>query len=299
MRNKVELLRSIEYTKEDLKNIQNLEDIDTFTDKDIEFMEEFKKIYEFGLNQLELFINKLIDEGKDLDVYSINYYMDVLLNGPLGSYVRTLSKDKTYFKNHPDSLGILGNKLKTIQNTTILIGYDDELGCPVDVYNKLPLTLQNNLKNAVKNVESVFKSCFSSSTIVDNTLPLVDKKPQERYFEESKGTWVFSAHGNYGVRDSYFYKVIDDISESIFEKIKNYLGEETFRLYRDAKEYNPFDDKNDSTSKNWKVKREEGTSDLMGNTFDSDDKRKASLKVSTNGSDKEYQLNTVVGQLGI
>ena len=45
MRNRVEILRSIEFTSLDLNNILNLSDIDSFSLKDEEFMEEFKKIY--------------------------------------------------------------------------------------------------------------------------------------------------------------------------------------------------------------------------------------------------------------
>ena len=57
MRNKIEILRSILFTKEDLVNYKNIDD--KFSKVEIEFMVEFKKIYELGLNQLEKFINKL------------------------------------------------------------------------------------------------------------------------------------------------------------------------------------------------------------------------------------------------
>ena len=57
MRNRVEILRAIEFTKDDLDNISNLDDLVSFSDKEKEFMESFKKVYELGLNQLELFIN--------------------------------------------------------------------------------------------------------------------------------------------------------------------------------------------------------------------------------------------------
>ena len=57
MRNKIEILRSILFTKEDLVNYKNIDD--QFSKVEIEFMIEFKKIYELGLNQLEKFINKL------------------------------------------------------------------------------------------------------------------------------------------------------------------------------------------------------------------------------------------------
>ena len=84
MRNRVEILRAIEFTKKDLEDITNLDELVQFSDKDKEFMEEFKKVYELGLNQLELFINKLDKEGSELDEYSIQYYVSQLLTGPLG-----------------------------------------------------------------------------------------------------------------------------------------------------------------------------------------------------------------------
>ena len=305
MRNRVEILRAIEYTKDDLSNISNLDDIDVFTDKDKEFMEEFKKIYELGLNQLEKFINKLFDEGKELDEYSIQYYCNVLLNGPLGQYVRKLTKDKTYFKNHPDSLGYLGNKLRSTANTVILDGYDIPLGCSVDIYNKLPLTLQTNLKNATQNVETVFRSCMHSSTVIDNTLPLVDKRPEKRYKQENLGTWQYEAHGSFNVKDAGFYLILDSISSKIFDKIKEYLGDETFRLYKDSKQFNPFDDMNDSTSKNWIVNRVEQKGetsetiklDILGEIYDSDEKRAKELKTISPLSDKIYNLNNIDDQL--
>ena len=44
MRNKIEILRSILFTKEDLVNYKNIDD--QFSKVEIEFMIEFKKIYE-------------------------------------------------------------------------------------------------------------------------------------------------------------------------------------------------------------------------------------------------------------
>lgn len=305
MRNKVELLRAIEYTIIDLESISNLDEIAAFTDKDKEFMEAFKKIYEFGLKQLEFFINKLHDEGKDLDTYSIQYYVNVLLNGPLGNFARSLSKDKLYFVNTPDAMGALGNKLKSSQNTTVLTGTDNPLGCSVDIYNKMPLFLQDVLTKSVEQTEEVFKSSLRSSTEVDNTKPIVDKRNQQRYDEEPTGQWVTRPNGNYLVKDSYYYKVLDNVSSDVFDLVKNYLGEENFRLFVDKKSYNPFDDDNDSTANHYTLNKTLTAGDITqvikmditGNTIDSIDRRDSTIKIENDVDVQEYILSTNEGQL--
>lgn len=306
MRNKVEILRAIEYTIIDLESIQNLDEIAEFTDADKEFMEAFKKIYEFGLKQLEFFINKLDEDGKDLDEYSIQYYVNLLLNGPLGNYARELAKDKLYFINTPDALGTLGNLLRSSQNTTVLEGTVNPLGCSVDVYNKLPLFMQLGLTQSVDEVENVFKSSLKSSTTIDNTLPVVDKQPQLRYDLEPSGAWTSRANGSYLVKDSFFYNIIDSIQSDIFDLIQEYLTEENYRIYTDKKGYNPFGNNNDSTSKHYTLKKvltegdktQEVDIDITGNIIDSIARRGSTIKVETDVENKEFILSTNEGQLG-
>lgn len=300
MRNRVELLRAIEFTKEDLENILNLEDIDDFSDEDKDFMEEFKKVYELGLNQLEKFINKLDEEGKDLDVYSIKYYVRQLFNGPLGQYARQLSEDKNYFVPTPDIMGIQGNRLRSWLNTTLLQGYDNSLGLPVDHHNKLPVFIHETLESSISTVEDMFRGGMLEFSVHDNTLPIIDKEPQIRYASEPTGELQLSPHANYAVKDSYFYQVLEVLNISLFEEVEKYLGDENYRLYLDNKEYNPFE--NDSTSSNWEMKRKEGEEeldvDLLGKQIDSFEKRQSTLKVENIEKDKEYILNSNEGQLG-
>jgi len=288
-----------------MKEITNL--ADSFTEKEIEFMVEFKKIYELGLNQLEKFIDKLDKEGNELDTYSITYYVDILNNGPLGSYVRQLSKDKKYFLNTPDTLGNVGNKNRTASNVTAFLTDDHQLGTAVDTYNKLPGFIQETLKSAIEQTENVFRSSLNSSMVIDNTLPIVDKSNQMRHDEEPSGKWVFRSNGNFLVKDSQYYTIIDEISTTIFDKIKQFLGEENFRIYKDKKEYSPFDsEKNQSEATNNKINKnitvgdtqQEVTLDLMGDEFDSVDRRNSVLKIENEDKDKEYKLYTVKGQLG-
>lgn len=304
MRNSVEVLRSICFTKEDLENITNLGD--AFTEEEIDFMVEFKKIYELGLNQLEKFINKLDEEGKDLNEYAIKYYVSQLQNGPLASYVATLSEDKNYFIETPNIMGINGNKQLTTQNTTVLEGFSKPQGCPVDIYNKLPDFLQNVITTSVDKTESMFQRSILSSTTIDNTLPIVDKAPQQRYNEEPEGTWVTKANGSYLVKDSLMYRTIEDMGQDVFDKVKEFLNEENFRLWADNKTFNPFSDDNDSKSVNTILKKniQDGENerevelDMLGATFDSVERRQSTLKIADPVKDREYALGTVEGQLG-
>jgi hypothetical protein len=304
MNNKVEILRAICFTKEDIANITNLED--SFSEKEIEFMVEFKKIYELGTTQLERFIDKLDDEGTELDTYSITYYISLLLNGPLGTHTREYSKDKKYFVNTPEIMGMLGNNTSASQNTTIFEDGKYPLGCSVDSYNKLPKFMQMTLGSAVKITEDVFRSSLKSSSEIDNTLPIADKSNQLRYQEEGTGIFVKRSNGSYMVKDSAFSAATLLASKDIYSKVENYLGDENFRVYKDKKQFSPFDsEKNNSLATNKIVKdfydgdnKREIVLDLMGDEFDSVDKRTSKLKIIGIEKDKEYVLNTTVGQLG-
>jgi len=304
MNNRIETLRAICYTKEDLENITNLGDI--FSEKDIEFLVEFKKIYELGLEQLKKFIDKLDKEGSELDTYSIRYYVDILLNGPLGVYVREFAKENRYFSNFSDSIGNIGNNNKSPSNVTVYQNMGYPLGCSVDTYNKLPDYIQQNLISSIKTTEDVFRSSLYSSSIVDNTLPIADKNNQLRYSEEDKGKWVERSNASYLVKDSSYSLTISKISSQVFDIVKEQLGDDVFKIYEDVKKYNPFGETNESTSTNSKVKKKykdgektrEVEIDLMGNEFDSETNRSFKMKLDNDSKDEEFLLNSNQGQLG-
>lgn len=306
MHNRVETLRAICYTYDDLESIRNLGD--SFSEKEIEFMVEFKKIYELGLSQLEKFINKLDEEGKDLDVYTILYYVNTLLNGPLGNYARSLAEGKKYFIKMPESMGILGNNTSTTQNIAIYNDMGQPLGCSVETFNKLPKFIQNTLEISIKETETIFKDSLYSSTIIDNTLPILDKQNNIKYDKEKTGEWVIEPSGTYINKDIFFRIATNNVSKKIFDKVKEYLGEENYRIYGEKKQYNAFDsEKNQSKSINTKIEKEYTdengdieniTLDLMGDDFDSDDKRSRILKINKPEKNEEYSINTNEGQLG-
>jgi hypothetical protein len=305
MNNKIEILRAICFTEEDIKSITNFGD--AFSKKEIEFMIEFKKIYELGLDQLKKFVDKLDEEGKDLDSYSIRYYIDILSNGPLGAYLPDLFKDKKYLETLPDVLGTVGNMNRTTQNVTVWNTDRYPLVVSVDTFNKLPPFSQSTLGDSIKQVEDVFRTSLLSSVIVDNTLPIVNKNNKKRHDEEPAGKWGTVANGNYLVKDVYYFTVILEISQSIFEAVKEQIGEEHFRIYKDFKLYSPFNPlTNESKAINNKIEKATtendltviDTLDLMGDVVDSFARRESKLIVPSDEEDKEYLLHTVEGQLG-
>jgi hypothetical protein len=111
------------------------------------------------------------------------------------------------------------------------------------------------------------------------------------------------------VGDVGFKNILVEINPLIFEKVKEYLGEDDFRLFIDNKTYNPFDaEKNTSSSSNYVFKRilregddieEEVDTDILGDINDSFDRRESVLKVDNGDKNVEYELNTNQGQLGI
>jgi hypothetical protein len=302
MRNAIEILRSICFTKEDLANYKNIDD--QFSKAEIEFMIEFKKIYELGLNQLEKFINKLDEEGKDLEPWDITYYVKQLLNGPLSTYAKKLAENKKYFTAIPDIFGINGNNEVTRHNTTF---YQDDvypLDIPVDIFNKSPLFIQNMIISANKEVEQMFRSSLNSSVIIDNTLPISDKAQQQRYSLEKTGEWQQKSHGTINVKDSYYRVKMSDVRSQIFDKVKELIGDEHFRIFRDKKDFSPFDsEKNNATASNYVFekelieddKSEIFEEDIFGDVFDN---RESVLKIQKPDKNEEYQLYTVDGQLG-
>lgn len=307
MRTKVELLRAIEFDKEDLSNIKNLDEVDSFSDKDKEFMEEFKKIYELGVNQLESFIKKLDEEGSELDEYSIQYYVSQLYNGPLGQYAKKLGEGKKFFKKSPDIIGNSGNNESTSSNVSLIENSPTPIGVKVDSYNKLPKFMQNTIKDSAKTVENIFRSGMRSALFMDNTLVLADKNPQLRYNTEASGEWQKKSHGSYCVKDPAFAKILEKVNKPVYAKVKELLGEEDYKILDDKKTYNPFDNsRNDSVITNFKIKRilkegdveEEVETDLLGDTFDSFERRKNVLKVEKEDKTVEYKLNATQGQVG-
>ena len=311
--NKVEILRAICFSME---NMEQIKDIGlSFSDVEIETMIEFKRIYELGVGEdgltgLKRFINKLLYEGKDeLSEYTINYYVNQLLNGPFREYTKSLTGGKYFFTSISDNMGCVGNAERTDVNVSMVSSDDYPLGVSSSIYFKLPSIMKETLLSAINITNDIFRATTKSIWTHDNTLPLVDKKPQERCDSEPKGGYDLKPIANYGIKDvSDYILVAKPISPVIFANVKNTVGGEPDynKRFLYSKLDNPFE--NNSTSENYKVTRivtdenintsQEIVTDITGDEFDSDSKRSVKLKLVNNEVDKEYILNTNEGQLG-
>ncbi len=319
---KVELLRALLRTKDQFDELIDTGANDEFTDKDKEFMEEFKKIYYSGLEQLEKFINKIDEEGKEISIESIEYYKSLLLNGPLAGNTLALAKPpegaKKFFKDTTDSLGTNGNTVA--DNSSIPIWSTDIVAFnnTVNSNNKSAKFINDLITNATKQTAITTKVASEYLYDTDNTKPFIDKRQSERVNLEGEDGFNTEPHGCYCVKDVEFRKVAEDITEDIFDKVEEYLGESDFAVFTFKKLSNYFGDDNKAKSFNAKIKRklqfmersynEEGVeeieikdtnieTDLIGNQFDSPDRRGFTFKI-TGDKDKIFNPNTIEGQLG-
>ena len=98
---KVEILRALELTVDQFeKEFGGIKKLPFATEGsvekiDLQLMEDFKKVYSLGTDQLESFISALDEAGEDLDEHSILYYISLLENGPYEGATATITgKDK-------------------------------------------------------------------------------------------------------------------------------------------------------------------------------------------------------------
>lgn len=319
---KVELLRALLRTKDQFDELIDTGANEEFTDKDKEFMEEFKKIYYSGLEQLEKFINKIDEEGKEISIESIEYYKNLLFNGPLaGNYVsltRPPEGAKNFFKDTTDDLGTNGNTAADNNSiplwSTNIVAFNNTVASN----NKSTDFINDLIATASKQTAITTKECSEYLYNTDNTKPFIDKRQDERVSMEGEDGFNTESHGCYCVKDVEFRKVAEEITEDIFDKVEEYLGESDFAVFTFKKLSSYFGEDNKAKSFNAKVKRklqfmqrsydEKGIekieikdtnieTDLFGNQFDSGDRREFTFKISGE-KDKIFNPNTIEGQLG-
>ena len=296
MNNKIEALRATWFTKDESPEIKGL----SFSEDEKELVEEFKKIYELGIPQLKKFVD-LLDKSED--TYNILYFKNVLRNGPFKEQVEPLIKASKKLKDLSDNMGNVGIPVYSMSNVVVFEGTEcEELSKTLS--SKLPKFMDDTFKSAIKIAEDVFRGGVTSSASIDNTLPIEDKRNQQRYGSEPSGGWTSDPNANYMVKDRYFYLQIQSIESQIKGKVDGYLQERT-KILEDIKDYNPFEkDKNESLAatpkKNKvteKVDGEEMELDLMGDSMISKKQLNKKVKVSTKTSNKEVNPNTNKGQL--
>ena len=250
---KAQVLRSLFINKKQFENLIE-RDCDgklngqfqhNYTESDLDFMENFLKIFELGLDQLETFIGMLQSaEGLlKLDECSILYYLRQLLNGPFACAAYDISKlasgeSINLLASVSDGIGTLGNAVRGNISTTVY-GLEP-FNAALDLYNNLPPYMQQNIQDSTRAATNVFNYNFENSVFNDNTLPFIDKFPKLRVNNEwSKGFTDF-ASACLNLKDIPLFNDLQDISNNIFESIKTALGPAANRLFEFRKLVNSF-----------------------------------------------------------
>ena len=83
---------------------------------------------------------------------------------------------------------------------------------------------------------NVFNYNFEQNVYNDNTLPFIDKLPVLRVNNEYVSGWTNFASGNLMIKDIPFFNTLRDISNNIFEGIRNALGPAAYKLFEFRKQ---------------------------------------------------------------
>tara|TARA_R110000824_G_scaffold10443_4_gene46121 strand:- start:804 stop:1985 length:1182 start_codon:yes stop_codon:yes gene_type:complete len=226
----------------------------TFSKEDKEFLEAFKKIYQLGLFQLDIFIKKLMTGSQMLDEYSILYYIQQLYNGPYAKYVKRFAQFQGIFQLCPDCLGIISTVSRSNSSTPVFNGVAAAVS--VGVLDKSPTFIQRELNIMVQTTTEVFNHNFQSSIFGDNTLPYIDKLPGVRVIQEGITGYSYGAVGNYMLKDVKAFNVIRSITQSIINIVRAFLGSDAFRLLQFKKNINYFNaEQNVSSTSNDSISR--------------------------------------------
>lgn len=308
---KVEKLRSFLTTKKQVEElIGNLKDIGDYKEEDLILMESFKRIFHKGEKQLEKFISDLDELGPKVDEYTIYYYIRQLVNSPFGVKAFELGKDKKYWKNSPDIMGVNGNLNRSNTQTHILdfLSLDREVMTNSVVSNrKIPPFMQEHIRGLEYSVDSMMMFAYDSPMQLDNYL---SNKPND-YKPTNQ-----DSHGHYFVPDTHSWEITKAASPDIFKKVEGYLKEEDYRMYVFKKTYNPFLERDNVNrtiidilqrkvyyNTNYDVKNNPLEfvniyTDLVGRTFETNQVREFKITIENPNKDIDLYLHTVEGQLG-
>lgn len=216
-----------------------------FSESELDFMENYLQIFELGLDQLEKFMSMLASaEGLlKLDECTILYYLRQLLNGPFSCAAYDLSRiisgqDLNLLASVSDGVGTLGNAVRSNAATTVY-GLEP-FNAALDLYNKLPPFMQNNINDGAAATSNVFNYNFEQQIYNDNTLPYIDKFPILRVNNEYSQGFTNFAAGNLMLKDVPFFNTLRNISNNIFSSIRDALGPAANRLFEFRKFVNIF-----------------------------------------------------------
>lgn len=304
---KVEKLRAFLTTKKQVDaTIENLQDVDTFNDEDKLTMESFKRVFHRGVSQVKVFLEDLDKYGPKLDEYSIMYYIKQIFSSPFTAEVAKYIQEKKpkYWIYSPDIMAVTANLNRSDTQTPMLKSLELE----AEVFNdsvvtltKIPEHVLDNNRMLELNTNSILALSFLGSFQEDNLL----KDKSLSYIATND-----EPHGSYMVADTTSYEHTKQAAPQILEKLKEYLGEEDYRMYEFKKSINPFAKSNNTSTKIDILKRKTPyiekdekkyaiiETDIAGRVFESDKVREFDIKISTPSKDKKLKLHTVEGQLG-
>jgi hypothetical protein len=234
--NKVEILRSLELTKEQFE-VQYQQNCDggengqysEFTSADKDFMESFLKIYQLGITQLQDFVNRLDQDSDTIDEYSILYYITQLSNGPFSNHFKQFTATnvaqrggRSIYAPSNDYQGSMINAARS--NSTLPVFNSTGLNAGLGIFNKSTPFIQDVLKDANTQTARIFDRNFQSSIFDDNTLPMIDKAPVAR--ANAEGSLSFGAAGlgfrELGLIGPRFINAATSVAESI---VQQYIGQ--------------------------------------------------------------------------
>tara|TARA_R100001129_G_scaffold149911_1_gene111878 strand:- start:547 stop:1731 length:1185 start_codon:yes stop_codon:yes gene_type:complete len=224
-------------------------------DIDLEIIEEFKKIFSLGFDQLFKFIDELDkasptgdERGKEeenvLDVYSVLYYVDCLLRGPYAGVINAQAEEgglPDVFNAAPDIMGVNAAGADEA-NSSIPVWGGITADTPEITLGKSPSFLIQLLAGGIVNGQGMFNSNVNSAVRTENTLPFIDKENQLRIDSEEAGgrSKVNPAHGNHMVRDIEKIDLIKQAVEGINKSVEEFLGKKAYQIYLFQKGVNYF-----------------------------------------------------------
>jgi hypothetical protein len=297
---KVERLRAVETTAQQVSAlVVNLSALGDFNEADLELMESFKSIFHLGTNQLDKFVDLLDEKGKDVDDYTIYYYINQLRQSPLKFFVSQLvdsNGGKKYWKLSPDIMGCLGNR--NLSQVNIPLFTADIPDVNVNSKTKLPEFMLTNINDSNSVCNNIQALAFTG------LLELDEGEASKRFDLEPQGTYNKTPHGSYSVSDVETKITNQELTDPIEQEVITYLGEDDYRLYLLKKGFNPYSNTlNNNKTTNIKVQRIISPdivieTDLIGNTFETDEARAFTINVITADKNIKASLHTVDGQLG-
>lgn len=329
MSKKVERLRAVYLNRDSLEQITNLRSLGNFSSVDLLLMENFKKIYHLGVDQLDYFINLLDKIGDQIDTsdpYTIIYYMDQLRSGPLAQYVPAALKKTPialgtkYWTTAPDVIGVM----KYLNRSAVQTPVDELKTAEITemnllLVNKCPQYIVDQYRKVSQLTNSTYFKGIDDSLSLDNKLR--GKPEGERVTDKDP-------HGSYIAPDTNYYEKLKSVAGASEVKIQEglrfrqrqpmrdrYTGqfevrlERTYNLYKYRSTQNYF--KDEDSSQQYVINRlseyKDGDTtkrviiqtDLVGNTFESENVRRfGTLNVVNEDKNTILNLHTVRGQLG-